>query len=71
VAGALNLIGRYVSRPPEMLWCGIIARSSGFIRTHGEPNGETTWQLVISEYRDKEWPMKIGALPPSGFASAA
>jgi hypothetical protein len=41
------------------------------VRIDAQPNGETTWRLVVADYADKELPMKVDAPTPPGSASAA
>jgi FkbH-like protein len=69
-AGALHLIGRYVPTARNALVRDHFEKL-GFRRIDSQPDGETTWQLVISEYRDKNLPMTIEASGSSGSASAA
>jgi len=69
-AGASELIGRYIPTARN----GLVRdhfEKLGFARIGGEPDGETSWRLAVSDYADKELPMKIDVSAPAGSASAA
>jgi FkbH-like protein len=68
--GAAELIGRYIPTARNALVKDHFEKL-GFTRTGTQPDGETTWRLVLSDYRDKELPMKIETVAAKGSASAA
>jgi FkbH-like protein len=69
-AGASELIGRYLPTARNGLVRDHFAKL-GFVSIGNEPDGETTWQLRVGDYADRELPMKIEILPQPGSASAA
>jgi FkbH-like protein len=69
-AGASELIGRYLPTARNGLVRDHFAKL-GFASIGNEPDGETTWQLRVGDYADRELPMKIEILPQPGSASAA
>jgi FkbH-like protein len=69
-AGITELIGRYIPTARNGLVREHFSKL-GFTRTDAPPSGETTWRLVVSDYRDKDLPMKVNAAPSPGSASAA
>jgi FkbH-like protein len=69
-AGITELVGRYVPTARNGLVRDHFSKL-GFTQVDAQPNGETTWQLVVSDYCDKELPMKVDAASVSGSASAA
>ena len=69
-AGITELVGRYIPTARNGLVRDHFSKL-GFARVDAKPDGETTWQLVVNDYADKELPMKINAAPPAGSASAA
>lgn len=69
-AGITDLIGRYIPTAKNGLVKDHFSRL-GFTRIKSQPSGETTWQLVVSTYCDKDLPMKVDALSSPGSASAA
>ena len=69
-AGSGEFIGRYIPTARN----GLVRdhfEKLGFARLGAEPNGETVWRLDVSQYSDKELPMRIEAAAPAGSASAA
>jgi FkbH-like protein len=59
-AGIVDLIGRYIPTARN----GLVKdhfRKLGFTLADTKPGGETLWQLVVSDYSDKDLPMKIVA----------
>lgn len=68
--GAIALIGRYIPTARNALVKDHFEKL-GFTRTCAQPSGETIWRLVVSEYRDKDLPMKIETVGAKGSASAA
>ena len=69
-AGASELIGRYIPTARNGLVRDHFAKL-GFISIGAEPGGETTWQLAVGDYADKELPMKVEVSSQPGSASAA
>jgi FkbH-like protein len=69
-AGITELIGRYVPTARNGLVRAHFSKL-GFARIDAQPSGETTWQLVVNNYGDKELPMKVDAASSPGSASAA
>jgi FkbH-like protein len=69
-AGITELIGRYIPTAKN----GLVRdhfEKLGFTRVDAQPSGETTWQLAVGSYSDKDLPMKVDAAPSPGSASAA
>jgi FkbH-like protein len=69
-AGITELIGRYIPTAKNGLVRDHFSKL-GFVRIDAQPGGETTWQLVVADYADRELPMKVDAPTPPGSASAA
>ncbi len=69
-AGASELIGRYIPTARNGLVRDHFAKL-GFVGIGEEPSGETTWQLTVGDYADKELPMKIEVSSQPGAVSAA
>jgi FkbH-like protein len=69
-AGITELIGRYVPTARNGLVRDHFSKL-GFTPIDARPDGETTWQLVVNNYGDKELPMKVDAASSPGSASAA
>jgi predicted enzyme involved in methoxymalonyl-ACP biosynthesis len=69
-AGITELIGHYIPTAKNGLVRDHFSKL-GFVRIDAQPGGETTWQLVVADYADKELPMKVDAPTPPGSASAA
>ncbi len=69
-AGITELIGRYVPTARNGLVRDHFSKL-GFTRIDARPDGETTWQLVVNNYGDKELPMKVDTASSPGSASAA
>jgi FkbH-like protein len=69
-AGITELVGRYIPTARNGLVRDHFSKL-GFVRTDAQPDGETRWQLVVSDYCDKELPMQVDAAPVPGSASAA
>jgi len=67
---AAELIGRYIPTARNALVKDHFEKL-GFTRADAQPNGETTWRLVVSDYRDQDFPMKIETIEAKGSASAA
>jgi FkbH-like protein len=69
-AGITELIGRYIPTAKNGLVKDHFSKL-GFTGIDARPNGETTWRLVVSDYSDKNLPMRVEASSPPGSASAA
>jgi predicted enzyme involved in methoxymalonyl-ACP biosynthesis len=69
-AGITELVGRYIPTARNGLVKDHFSKL-GFVRIAEQPDGETTWQLSVSDYADKELPMQVEAAPVRGSASAA
>jgi FkbH-like protein len=69
-AGITELVGRYIPTARNGLVKDHFSKL-GFTRIAAQPDGETTWQLSVSDYADKELPMQVDAAPVPGSASAA
>jgi FkbH-like protein len=69
-AGIADLIGRYIPTARN----GLVRdhfRKLGFDQVDARPSGETTWQLAVNNYGDKDLPLKVVARPSPGPASVA
>jgi FkbH-like protein len=69
-AGITEVTGRYIPTAKNGLVRDHFSKL-GFSQTDAQPSGETTWRLAVSEYRDKDLPIKVIAAPSPGSASAA
>jgi FkbH-like protein len=69
-AGITDLIGRYIPTAKNGLVRDHFSKL-GFTQIDAQPSGETTWQLAVADYADKDLPMKVDAPPSAGSASAA
>jgi FkbH-like protein len=68
--GAAELIGRYMPTARNALVKDHFEKL-GFALVDAQPNGHTTWRLAVSDYRDKDLPMRIDVTVAKGSASAA
>jgi FkbH-like protein len=68
--GAVELIGRYIPTARNALVKDHFEKL-GFARACDQLNGETTWRLVVGDYRDTDLPMRIETVAANGSASAA
>jgi FkbH-like protein len=68
--GITELVGRYIPTARNGLVKDHFSKL-GFVRIAEQPDGETAWQLSVSDYDDKELPMQVEAAPVPGSASAA
>jgi FkbH-like protein len=66
--GITEIVGRYIPTAKNGLVREHFSRL-GFAQT-GSQNGETTWQLVISDYREKNLPLKVDLQRERKLASA-
>ncbi len=66
--GITEIIGRYIPTAKNGLVRDHFSRL-GFVQTASE-NGETTWQLAIGSYGDKDLPMRVDAQRERKLASA-
>ena len=68
--GITEINGRYIPTAKNGLVRDHFSRL-GFAQTGSQNSGETTWQLAVGNYREKELPMKVnvqreGKLSPAG-----
>jgi FkbH-like protein len=69
-AGIAEIVGRYIPTARNALVRDHFSRL-GFTSIDAQPGGETTWRLIVSDYRDKQLPMQLDSSSPPGSASGA
>jgi FkbH-like protein len=69
-AGIAEIVGRYIPTAKN----GLVKdhfKKLGFTLIDAQPSGETTWRLIVGDYKEKALPIRVEALSSSGSASAA
>ena len=66
--GITAIIGRYIPTAKNGLVRDHFSRL-GFVQTDSQEDGETTWQLAVDAYQDKNLPMKVELQPARTLAS--
>jgi FkbH-like protein len=68
--GIAEIIGRYIPTARNALVRDHFAKL-GFSRVDEQPGGETTWQLAVEGYGDKELPLKVDLRRQPDLAAAS